>query len=291
MPASGQKPARPTLPVPPGIQANASFGQNFLLDAAVLDRSVAYGAVGPEDTVLEIGPGIGHLTRRLCAAAGQVHAIEADPQFRSVLEALQTQQGNLTLHWGDATALPFPAFTKMVANLPYKVALPLIFRLVESDYDTAVLVIQHSQARRLCAGPGQQGYSRLSVAVQRLASLRLLEVIKPDAFSPSPQVDNAMVRLRRIRPRFPVQDEARWRLLLDWLFHNRKAPLDEALGGLEPRSRLKILRNALHGDMRHCPVERLPIDAFGSVLAGVEAEGLHIPSLSDEDKRTAQKSE
>src|SRR6202034_2114193 len=105
-----------------------------------------------------------------------------------------------------------------------KPALPLVMKLLEHDFSLAVVVVQQRLARRLAARPGPEGYSRISVTVQRVATPRLLEVIKPHHFVPPPAVDSAMLRLRKIRPRFAVASEEELRALLDFLFVQRERP-------------------------------------------------------------------
>ena len=117
--------------------------------------------------MLEIGAGIGNLTQLLLERAGRVVAVEQDRQFAPCLKELQRQHGHLKVVWGDALAVDFPRFDKAVANLPYQVALPIVFKLLNQRFDRAVLMLPKRLAQRLCATVGQQGYSRIGVAVGR----------------------------------------------------------------------------------------------------------------------------
>jgi ribosomal RNA small subunit methyltransferase A len=190
--------------MPGGARPQLDLGQNFLVDEASLAAEIGYAQVTSADTVLEVGAGPGNLTGRLAARAGRVVAVEYDRRFRDRLDALARQHGNIELIWGDALAVRLPAFTKVVANLPYRVALPLIMRLLDQEFDSGVLIVQEDMAQKICAGPGEAGYGRVSVTVQRMARAELLQVVPRQAFSPPPSVDSAMMRLSPVGEPFPV---------------------------------------------------------------------------------------
>lgn len=208
-----------------GLRPDKKLGQHFLADQQLLEREVAYAELRPGDIVLEIGPGLGNLTALLAAQAGKVVAIERDPQFKTCLGDLQALHPQLELLWGDAVEVEFPPFDKAVANLPYQVALPLIFKLLERRFERAVLMVQRDLARRLGARVGESGYGRLSVAVGRRAEVELLEEVPRQAFYPPPEVESALVRLERTRPKFSVPDEEFFRVVLEAFFKNLQEPL------------------------------------------------------------------
>lgn len=277
------------MKLPEGVHPSPEHGQNFLITPEVLARSCDYAELGPEDSVLEIGPGPGALTEQLARRAREVHAIEIDRQFEPLLARLQARCGNLRVLWGDALAMDFPPFNKVVANLPYRPALPLLMKLLEHDFETGVLVVQHRLAQRLAARPGRDGYSRISVTVQRVASLRLLEVIRPHHFVPPPAVDSAMLRIRKVRPRFDIPSPEELRLLLDFLFAQRQRPVGEALGRLAPAAAVGAVRAGLPAALRLRPVHRVRPEDFGLIARLAHASGLVVPALSNETKRKAQK--
>lgn len=277
------------LPVPPGIRADYDHGQNFLLDEAVLDREVEYAGVGPDDHVLEIGPGIAHLTRKLTEKAAHVHVIEIDPQFRPLLEALAEEAGNLTLHWGDATAIDWPQVNIVVANLPYRQSLPLIFRMLETEsIERVVVIIQERLARRLAARPGQNGYSRISVALQRTAAARVLEVVRDRLFSPPPKVDSAMLRFHRIRPRFVQSDEDYSRNCLDYLFLRRESSLEGATTGLEPEKAVRQALEAMPEAVRSNRIAAQAPESLGRFAELAFQAGVRIPEVTATDKQKSQ---
>ncbi len=205
-----------------GIKPRHQFGQNFLCDGDVLRREVAYADVGTLDTVLEIGPGIGNLTEKLLQRAGRVVVIEQDRQFVPCLEDLQKKYAHLEIIWGDALDVDFPAFDKVVANLPYKISLPLIFKMLEQRFSKGVLVFQKRLAGRICAGVGEKGYCRLSVALGRRAHVEILETLGRDVFHPQPDVESAMVKIERIRPRFDIPADDFFKTILEQLFEHRE---------------------------------------------------------------------
>ena len=287
--------------LPAGVRPREEHGQNFLMTRDVLLRSCEYAELSREDAVLEVGPGIGNLTALLAERAGSVCAIEIDRQFEPALSRLQARHANLRLLWGDALGLDFPPFSKFVSNLPYKPALPLIMKLLEHDFKLAVVVIQQRLARRLAARPGQEGYSRISVTLQRVASPRVLEVIKPHHFVPPPAVDSAMLRLRKTRPRFAVPSAEELRRLLDVLFLSRERPVAAALGQLADLDDLHDLRQATSGPAVARVLAALPAELacrrvalvtpeeFGLIARQVHACGVAVPEVPDEIKRKAQK--
>ncbi len=212
-----------------GIRPNRQLGQNFLCDEGVLRREVAYADIDAMDVVLEIGPGTGNLTRKLLERAGRVVAIERDRQFATCLSDLQKRHPHLEVIWGDALEVDFPPFDKVVANLPYKVTLPLLFKMLDQRFRKGVLIFQKRLAERVCAGVGEKGYCRLSVALGRRAQLEVLETLGSEVFHPRPDVASAIVSIERTKPRFDIPSEDSFRVLLEALFLHRELSVEEAL--------------------------------------------------------------
>ena len=252
-----------------GLRPNKKLGQHFLADQALLERELACAELRPGDVVLEIGPGIGNLTALLAAQAGKVIAIERDPQFRGCLGALQQQYPGLEILWGDALEVDLPPFDKAVANLPYQVALPLIFKLLERRFERAVLMVQRDLARRLGAKVGESGYGRLSIAVGRRAEVELLEEVPRQAFYPPPEVESALVRIERTRPRFSVPDEEFFRVVLEAFFSHRQATLAQAAQAIRDRELppplLAKTLARLPEKLRRKPVCRITPAEFGEI--------------------------
>lgn len=182
-----------------GLWADKSFGQNFLIDHSVLQSILAAADITRADTVLEIGPGLGVLTRELAQRAAQVVAIELDQRLIGVLRETLADWPNITLVQGDAlrydvTALPQGAL--LVANLPYNVATPLLVSALESTrFKRLVVMVQREVADRLSATAGERAYGALSLVVAHFGKARKVRDVKPTAFLPPPSVMSSVVRI------------------------------------------------------------------------------------------------
>jgi 16S rRNA (adenine1518-N6/adenine1519-N6)-dimethyltransferase len=263
--------------VPRGIRPRYQLGQSFLMDAAIADREVGYARIDAEDTVLEVGAGIGNLTERLASRAAHVVAIECDQQFRPGLDGLAAAHGNITLLWGDALAVPLPPFTKVVSNLPYRVALPIVLRLLEYPFAGGVVMLQENMAQHICAGPGEPGYGRISVTVQRRAQAELLDTVPRSAFWPEPRVDSAMVRLRPVARPFGVASGEAFKQLLEHSFRYRDDRLSAALRRLPGAAGVVPL---LPGRLRDKRVSALAPAEFGEVSRFLDAHKVGLPAVS-----------
>ena len=204
-----------SLPQPHLTRPRKSLGQYFLVDERILGRIVAAARLSPEDTVVEIGPGQGALTRRLIARAGQVMAIELDSELARQLPDRLREPPNLSVINADARTvdiadLGFQGWDyKLVANLPYYAASPIIRRFLESDSppSTMVVMVQREVAESMTAVPGKM--TLLSVGTQFYANAALVCHVPAVAFRPTPKVTSAVVRLERLdRPAVDVGSSA-----------------------------------------------------------------------------------
>jgi 16S rRNA (adenine1518-N6/adenine1519-N6)-dimethyltransferase len=210
------------------------FGQNFLVDAGVIAAVVA--AIRPErgERVVEIGPGLGALTRPLLAATGQMDAIEID---RDLAKALTDEFGDhVTLHVTDVLKFDFAALgsdLRVVGNLPYNISTPLLFYLAgcsERIRDIHVM-LQREVVARMVAAPSDSDYGRPSVMLQyRFAMEKLLDV-PAAAFNPAPKVESAVMRLIPLRPLpHPARDEKLFARIVGAAFSQRRKALRNSLG-------------------------------------------------------------
>ncbi|MCS6262123.1 MAG: ribosomal RNA small subunit methyltransferase A [Nitrospira sp.] len=229
------RPLRPPARRSRGIMASTlppalkRLGQNFLIDPNIIRKIVSLAKLGPEDPVLEIGPGRGALTAGLCAEAGRVIAVEIDPQLQPHLQETLGHCRNLDLRIGDALAFPFetlPPRTVVVANLPYYVSTPILFALLDARarLDRLVLMLQTEVALRLAAKPNSEDYGVLSVLTQEAAEVEVAFRVSANCFRPRPTVGSAVVHLRiKTQEGFePVRYERFRRLVRASFAHRRK---------------------------------------------------------------------
>lgn len=251
------------------------YGQHFLRDDDLAQRTVGYADLDGTETVLEVGPGKGALTRHLVEAAGRVVAVEQDPVLAG--EVADAVPGAEVIV-GDVLEVELPDFDACVANLPYQISSPWTFRLLEQPFDRAVQMYQRAFARRLAAEAGDEAYGRLTVAVQVRAEVEVLERVPRGAFTPPPDVESALVR---IVPReawsVDVDDEARFAAVLQAGFAHRRKRLDNALASGDrffavPRDDLKDLKGRIpHGGDR---AGALPPEDLAEVERFLAAEGV-----------------
>ena len=185
-----------------GLRPRKSLSQNFLTDPEALDAIVAAAELHPGDDVVEIGPGLGVLTRRLLAAGASVLAVELDPRLAEYVRRELYGVDRFELVEADALSLHprefFPGRPiKVVANIPYHITSPLLHAFLEGERppELTVLLVQREVAERVAAPPGRMSY--LSVFVQNVANAEVVARVPPHAFEPAPAVESAVLRLRR----------------------------------------------------------------------------------------------
>lgn len=224
------------------VSFHKSLGQNFLIDGNTV-RAIADAAnLGPDDVVVEIGPGIGALTQELAERAGRVIAIELDRGLLPVLEDNLGAYSNVRIVSGDALELDFndlvgesgggAAEYKIVGNLPYYITTPLIMHVLERGFNFTffVLMIQKEVARRIVAAPGTKDYGILSLAVQYYTVPELALKVPQTVFMPRPEVDSAVLKLeRRKSPAVNVANEQLFFKVIRAAFGQRRKTLLNAL--------------------------------------------------------------
>jgi 16S rRNA (adenine1518-N6/adenine1519-N6)-dimethyltransferase len=260
---------------PPG-RSPRRLGQNFLADPNLLDTIVREAEVARSDVVLEVGGGGGALTERLAPKASQLHVIELDQRLREELGALAREAGNVNLVWADAMKFDLAALdpppNKVVANLPYSIATPLLVRTVSElpSVDSWVVMVQREIADRLCAAPGTREYGSASVLVQYACEVKMLRPVDPAVFVPRPRVGSALLRLRR---RAPGPSERMAAIVRLAFIHRRKSlarSLEHArAGSLEP-ARRALERIGKPADAR---AETLSPAEFEQLAEALDGEG------------------
>ena len=212
-----------------GIRPSKRAGQHHVVDLTVLEKMVDHAHLSREDVVLEIGAGIGNLTRLLAQCAGEVISIERDMRLIKILHGQMRGLANVQIVHGDALRVELPKFNKVVANLPYGISSDITFRLLEHKFELAVLMYQQEFAERLVAKPGSSDYSRLTVNAYYRAHVELLGEVPPEAFVPQPKVTSAIVRLSPREPPFEVKNEQMFFSVIRALFQHRRQRVRNAL--------------------------------------------------------------
>ncbi|KAL2728153.1 putative dimethyladenosine transferase [Vespula maculifrons] len=192
-----------------GIQFNKDFGQHILKNPLIIQNMVEKAAIRPTDVVLEIGPGTGNMTIKMLDKAKKVIACELDP--RMVAELQKRVQGSpyqpkLQIIVGNVLKTNLPFFDLCVANIPYQISSPLVFKLLlhRPIFRCAVLMFQREFAERLVAKPGDKLYCRLSINTQLLARVDMLMKVGKNNFRPPPKVESNVVRIEPRNPPPPI---------------------------------------------------------------------------------------
>ena len=217
------------------------LGQHFLVDQNILGVIGRLAVLGREDVVLEVGPGLGTLTAYLSERVRLVHAVELDRSLQPHLAQRLADRRNVVLHFGDALALDLsalaPPATKLVANLPYNVATPLLVESLDGlpSVEAWCVMVQREVADRLFASPATKAYGAVSVLVQLAAERTGFHAVARTVFRPRPNVDSALVAFRRVALPPDYGDVKR---VVEAAFAHRRKTLPNSLelAGLAPRA-------------------------------------------------------
>ncbi|MEW6069138.1 MAG: 16S rRNA (adenine(1518)-N(6)/adenine(1519)-N(6))-dimethyltransferase RsmA [Candidatus Thermoplasmatota archaeon] len=211
-----------------GIRAIKRLGQNFLTDEKIAERIVGYANLNSEDTVLEIGPGLGTLTELIAKKSKLVIGIEKDKRLADYLKARKIN--NLKIINADVLEIDFPEFNKIVSNLPYQISSQLTFKILNYKFEKAILCFQKEFAYRLVAEPYSKDYSRLTVNTYYRAHCKILEIIPRTAFYPQPKVESAIVELipHKAKP-FRLVNEQVFNNLVNICFSHRRKKISSII--------------------------------------------------------------
>ena len=232
-----------------GFNFQKKYGQNFLIDTLVLDKIIGAAQIGPDDFVLEIGPGIGTMTQYLAEAAREVIAVEIDTKLIPILQDTLKEYDNVTVLNEDILKVDIRKIAeeknggkpiKVVANLPYYITTPIIMGLFESEVplDSITVMVQKEVADRMQVGPGTKDYGALSLAVQYYAEPYIVANVPPNCFIPRPAVGSAVIRLTRYQEKpVKVNDASFMFKIIRASFNQRRKTLQN---GLYNSSELRI---------------------------------------------------
>lgn len=256
-----------------GFRFQKKFGQNFLIDPHVLEKIVRAAEIGPDDCVMEIGPGIGTLTQYLAYASREVYAVEIDRNLIPILEDTLSDWDNVTVINQDILTLDLNRFVeehnggrpvKVVANLPYYITTPILMELLEKKVplESVTVMVQKEVAERMQASPGTKDYGALSLAVQYYTRPEIVAHVPPNCFMPRPNVGSAVIRLtgRSAEERVPVHDEKLMFRLIRASFAQRRKTL---FNGLRNSGELDFSREQIEEATKKCA---LPESIRGEAL-------------------------
>ena len=221
------------------IRPKKRLGQHFVHDPNILRKVIEAASLVPEDVVVEIGAGLGSLTEPLARRVKKVYALEIDSSLADVLKDRFSSGDTVEVVWADALQFDFGApfrrwkrKIKVVANLPYEISTPMIFRLLKERecFSLLVLMLQLEVARRLAAKPGTRDYGPLSIWSQLYSDVQMAFQVKPNSFLPPPKVHSAVVKFRILpKPRVAVEDEKNLEKVVRAAFTYRRKTLGKAL--------------------------------------------------------------
>lgn len=252
------------------ISPNKLLGQNFTIEPSIFQRLVEYAVVKPDDVVLDVGAGLGFLTRLLAANCRQVIAVEVDAAIAHVLREQLRDISNAEVIRADVLKLQDHSFSKVVSIPPYQISSKLLTWLLPKSFDCAVLVFQREFADKLVACKGSRDYGWLSILAYYYAEVELMDTIPETMFYPQPKVDSVIVRLepKKRRP-FSVKDEALFKQLVQSLFTNRNRkvrnailPFVKGIRGVKRENAAELVNSI---PFRNSRVRELDPDDFGAI--------------------------
>jgi 16S rRNA (adenine1518-N6/adenine1519-N6)-dimethyltransferase len=259
-----------------GLFPKKRLGQHFLVDRNILNKVIWAAQVEKEDTVLEVGPGLGEMTIALARQAKRVIAIEIDSKLVAILNEKMKNYPNVEVVKSDILKVDFNQFLKkeghpikVVANLPYQVSTQLLFRFIESKetFSTFTLMLQKEVAERMVAPPGGKEYGPLSIFIQMFLDVSIRFFIKPSAFFPPPKVESAVIQMVwKEKPMIETNDEEWFKRVVKACFGYRRKTLVNALKHSElslPES-IELKMEAIGIDPRRRP-ETLTIQEYASL--------------------------
>jgi 16S rRNA (adenine1518-N6/adenine1519-N6)-dimethyltransferase len=264
-----------------GLFPKKRLGQHFLVDPNILNKVVQTAQVGKEDLILEVGPGLGQMTLALARQAKHVIAVEIDERLAAILKQKVVGYSNVEVIKSDILKVDFKRLfekearpIKVVANLPYQISTPLLFRFIESKeiFSALTLMLQKEVAERMVASPGRKEYGPLSIFIQVFSDVSIRFIIKPSAFFPPPKVESALVYMVwKEKPMIEIRDEEWFKRVVKACFGYRRKTLINALrhSGLSLPESVESRMEKIGIDPRRRP-ETLGIEEFGSLAEALK---------------------
>ncbi len=230
------------------VLPNKNLGQNFLFDEDALNK-ITEGAES-EDTIVEIGPGLGTLTAILLEKAKKVIAIELDPKMCKILKERFMLYNNIEIINDDVLKIDINKIApnaKVIANLPYYITTPIISYLLKNDIKDITVLIQKEVAERICAKPGEKQAGAITYLVAYYADSKIIGDVSKTSFIPNPKVESSIVKLTKLdKPRVQVKDEAFLFDLIKTNFTKRRKTILNSLGAIIEKEKLETILKELN---------------------------------------------
>ena len=255
------------------IHPKKQLGQHFLINEEVLPIIIDAGEVSNTDVVIEIGAGLGFLTLELASYAGKVIAIEVDSTLYTELDSQFANDSSIDIIHGDFLELDIPSLIpqntlpKVIANLPYAITTPILWKLLEhsDQLGSCVLMMQREVAERIVATPGGKDYGALTIGISYHADTAMIGTLSPDNFYPEPKVESALLHLSMLEtPRVSVEDVSFFFRLVRESFRGRRKMLKNSLKRFATSDRLNEILSTLDIAPQRRP-ETLDITEFAAL--------------------------
>ncbi len=256
-----------------GLNAKKKFGQNFLINKDIIDQIIEKSGITKQDVVLEIGPGLGTLTKELVKNAKQVIAVELDEDMCDVLNSRFNDE-NLQVVNDDILKVDLNEYTKkygsikVVANLPYYITTPIIMKLLESNYDISsiTVMVQKEVGERICSTSNDRENSAITISINYYAKPQIIIDVPKDNFFPAPDVDSCVIKLDVLKePPVEVKDKAVFFKLIKSAFSQRRKTILNSLSSAGySKEQVNIVLDKLSIDSKY-RAEDLSIDDYANI--------------------------
>ncbi|MGO9644035.1 MAG: 16S rRNA (adenine(1518)-N(6)/adenine(1519)-N(6))-dimethyltransferase RsmA [Candidatus Bathyarchaeia archaeon] len=265
-----------------GIPPLKRFGQHFLVDKKTRQIMIESARLEADDTVVEVGPGLGFITTTLTSQPCNIIAIEKDRTLADYLKNRFARNSNITIVQGDALEFPIQDQAKIISSPPYNISSRLILSILNSKFKLAVLLLQDEFVSRLTAPVGSRDYGRLTVALQLRAKVERIMGVPRSAFYPSPKVDSAIVRIEPKASNLPIKDQKIFNELVRSLFTQRRRKLrgvlKKYLKEMYPTDMNEILIRTSFLEKRIFEIAPLELVDLSNIISEVRVDTVHVKS-------------
>ncbi len=262
-----------------GIPPLKRFGQHFLVDKKTRDIMIESARLEPDDTVIEVGPGLGFITATLTSQPCSIIAIEKDRTLAEYLKNRFTKNSNVTIVQGDALEFQFQDQAKIISSPPYNISSKLILSILNSKFKLAVLLLQDEFVSRLTAPVGSRDYGRLTITLQSRAKAERIIRVPRSAFYPSPKVDSAIVRIEPQTLDLLIKDQRTFNELVRSLFTQRRRKLrgvlKKYLKKTYPTEMNEILIRTSFLEKRIFEIAPLELIGLSNIISEVRVDTAH----------------